>query len=105
MEMVVRGKHQYFHFEWELYLNETEMFPLGKYTYLFMYVYIYIYVCLHRAVILLCSTICLKWKQVNILRSILPTMLISFSKKKKEKKEERKINILEKEIVISGNKI
>lgn len=57
---------------------------------------------LHRAVILLRSTICLKWKQVNILRSVLPTMLISFSKKKKKKK---KRNILENEIVISGNKV
>lgn len=42
MEMGVRGEHQYFHFEWELHLNEKEMFLLGKYTYLFMYVNIYV---------------------------------------------------------------
>jgi len=44
---------------------------------------VYIYVCLYRIVILFCSTIYLKWKQVKVLRSVLPMMLILFTEKKK----------------------
>lgn len=52
-------------------------------TYICIYMCVYIYVCLYSTVILFCSTICLKWKQVKILRSVLPMLLILFTKKRK----------------------
>lgn len=49
------------------YVSEYVCVCLYIYMYTYLCMHVYIYVWLYRTVILFCSTICLKWKQVEIL--------------------------------------